>query len=364
MQPTTLPVLKAPFPYFGGKSRVASLVWDRLGADSGAYVEPFAGSAAMLLGRPGWDLSAGVVETINDADGFVANFWRAVRADPEQVAYYADYPVSEVDLHARHVALVGARESLVAGLLADPVWFDPRVAGWWCWGLSCWIGSGWCSGNGPWSVVDGVFGKHGAKGEGVIRQRPHLGNKGQGVKRKLPHLSNKGQGVNRKLPHLGDKGKGVNRAQAGDIAGWMIQLANRLERVRVCAGDWARVVTPIASGCRLSRNGVAMFLDPPYATDTRHEVYTVDSFNVAKDVAVWAAKAGEDLSWRICVAGYEGEEHHEVLVADHGWTVVEWATQGGMGLTSKQESSRGVTNRVRERLWFSPGCYQGSVLFD
>ncbi len=43
--------LKAPFPWFGGKSRVAHLVWERFG-DVGNYVEPFAGSLATLLGRP------------------------------------------------------------------------------------------------------------------------------------------------------------------------------------------------------------------------------------------------------------------------------------------------------------------------
>jgi len=47
----TDPTLFAPFPYFGGKRRAASLVWKALGDPSG-YVEPFAGSAAVLLGRP------------------------------------------------------------------------------------------------------------------------------------------------------------------------------------------------------------------------------------------------------------------------------------------------------------------------
>ena len=41
--------LRAPFPWFGGKSRVAPLVWDRFG-DVPNYVEPFFGSGAVLLG--------------------------------------------------------------------------------------------------------------------------------------------------------------------------------------------------------------------------------------------------------------------------------------------------------------------------
>ncbi len=44
--------LKAPFPYFGGKSRVADEVWRRFGNPK-TYVEPFCGSCAVLLARPG-----------------------------------------------------------------------------------------------------------------------------------------------------------------------------------------------------------------------------------------------------------------------------------------------------------------------
>jgi hypothetical protein len=59
--------LSAPFPWFGGKSRAAPLIWDRLG-DVVNYVEPFFGSGAVLLGRPG---GATGIETVNDQDGFV-----------------------------------------------------------------------------------------------------------------------------------------------------------------------------------------------------------------------------------------------------------------------------------------------------
>ena len=42
--------LKAPFPYFGGKSTIAHLVWERFGRVNN-YVEPFFGSGAVLLKR-------------------------------------------------------------------------------------------------------------------------------------------------------------------------------------------------------------------------------------------------------------------------------------------------------------------------
>jgi len=179
--------LKAPFVWFGGKRKVATQVWDALG-DVDNYVEPFAGSLAVLLGRP-HDLTDGRrrAETVNDADGFLANFWRAVALDPEAVAAHADYPVNEVDLFARHLWLVNTgRSRLLEGMESDPDWFDAKIAGWWVWGVNAWIGSGWCAGDGPWIHADG----------GTVGKRPHLGDAGQGVNRKLPHLGDAGRGVN------------------------------------------------------------------------------------------------------------------------------------------------------------------------
>ncbi len=137
--------LSAPFPWFGGKSRVADAVWDRFG-DVRNYVEPFAGSLAVLLSRP----TPPGIETVNDIDKYLANFWRAVAHDPDGVAMAADWPVNEADLEARHAWLVteGARQ--LTQLMTDPDGYDSKIAGWWVWGLCSWIGSGWCSGEGPW----------------------------------------------------------------------------------------------------------------------------------------------------------------------------------------------------------------------
>lgn len=44
-------MLRAPFPWFGGKRKVAEEVWRRFGRVEN-YVEPFFGSGAVLLGRP------------------------------------------------------------------------------------------------------------------------------------------------------------------------------------------------------------------------------------------------------------------------------------------------------------------------
>ncbi|NBQ15393.1 MAG: DNA adenine methylase, partial [Proteobacteria bacterium] len=200
--------LEAPFPWFGGKRDVAADVWAALG-NVAHYVEPFFGSGAVLLARP----HIGKFETVNDLDGMLANFWRAIAADAQAVADHADWPCNEADLHARHLWLVSQRQSLTERLMGDPAYYDALVAGWWVWGACNWIGSGWCSGNGPWVAIDGVITDrrqlpHLSSAQGVNRQLPHL-SEGRGVNRKLPHLS-EGRGVNRKLPHLSE-GRGVNR---------------------------------------------------------------------------------------------------------------------------------------------------------
>jgi hypothetical protein len=41
----------SPFPYFGSKRSIADDVWKRLGSPT-QYIEPFCGSAAMLLAAP------------------------------------------------------------------------------------------------------------------------------------------------------------------------------------------------------------------------------------------------------------------------------------------------------------------------
>ena len=132
-------MLRAPFPWFGGKSRAASLIWDRMGEVSN-YVEPFAGSLAVLLARP----HEGKTETVNDRDGYLVNFWRAVQAEPDAVWKYADQPVIEADLHARHVWLL-SQADFRERMLTDPHFYDVKIAGWWVWGLSLWIGDGWCA---------------------------------------------------------------------------------------------------------------------------------------------------------------------------------------------------------------------------
>jgi hypothetical protein len=342
--------LRAPFPYFGGKQRAVDLVWPRLGTVDN-YVEPFCGSLAMLLGAP----DGKRIETINDANGFVVNFWRAIQSDPESVAAWADWPVTEIDLEARHGWLVNRSERL-RWSLQDPDYYDAKMAGWWVWGACAWIGSGWCLGKGPW-LSNGVelsdrrqLPHVGDAGRGINRKLPHVGNAGRGINRQLPHVGNAGMGINRKLPHVGDAGRGINRklphvgnAGRGEfILNWFIELSSRLRDVRICCGDWSRVVTPVVT----SRHGTsAVFLDPPYDAETICKGLYAEEGSVSSDVRKWCLENGNNPDLRIILCGYADE--HDMP----GWSVINGkATNGGYG------NSAGNQNHKRETLWVSPYC--------
>jgi len=306
--------LQAPFPWFGGKSRAASEVWQRFG-DAPNYVEPFFGSGAVLLGRP----HPPGIETANDKDGFVSNFWRALQHDPEATADHADWPVNENDLHARHVWLKERRSTLAARLEGDPDYFDAKIAGWWVWGMACWIGGGFCgdSGSGPWDVANG--------------QLVHLGDAGQGVSRRRVHLGNAGQGVSRRR----------------GLLDWFEALSERLRFVRVCCGDWLRILGPSPT---VKQGITGVFLDPPYSEEAEREaaLYSEDDLAVAHAVRDWAVANGDNPELRIALCGYEGE--HQMPPS---WAVHEWSTSGGY---AKLGSGRGMENRHRERIWFSSAC--------
>jgi site-specific DNA-adenine methylase len=339
--------LAAPFPWFGGKSRAAHLVWERFGAVPN-YVEPFAGSLAVLLRRP----TPPGVETANDLDGFVTNFWRAVQADPEQVAHWADDAVHELNLHARHKWLVSRKEH-VTRLLDDPEYCDAKVAGWWAWGICQWIGGGWCT-RPEWKGRAHVA----AARRGVLateKRRPNLtcSNGVLRVPKKRPALDHQSGLLTRagQLPSLsgdsGATGRGVTASALGEgaVAEWLQDLARRLRRVRFTCGDFSRVLSPNVTEA-IGITGV--LLDPPYSREAgrAEKVYAEDDYSVAHTARDWAIANGGNSRLRIALCGYEGE--HKM---PEGWSCVAWKAAGGYA------AARGNTaNALRERIWFSPHC--------
>lgn len=305
---------KAPFPWFGGKSSIAAEVWRRLGSPK-QYIEPFCGSAAMLLAAP----RPASLEVIGDANCYVANFWRALKFRPADVTTWQDYPVSHIDLYARHRWLTEpSRVAELRASLMDPEWpGDAQIAGWWLWGQCCWIGSGWC---------DPDRGQRGGAVDDACGQIPHASNAGMGVQSttlgKIPHASNAGRGHGQ-IP--------------GMVGEWLQALADRLARVRVVHGDWSRCLNHHYGG-----DDTAVFLDPPYIAFEK--LYSDAKEPIAAQVAAWAR---ENDRLRIVLCGHLNDYDMP------GWSTLAWSrgrlTYGG-GKTTDAEC-----------LWFSPACNEETV---
>jgi hypothetical protein len=297
----------APFPYFGGKRSIVDEVWQCLGRPL-QYIEPFCGSASMLLAAP----VPASLEVIGDQNFYIANFWRCIKYQPEATYVEQDYPVSHVDLDARHRWLTDpTRTQRLREQLADSEWpGDARIAGWWVWGQCAWIGSGWCDAK-------------------------HVSNAGRGVQSQVPHVSDAGMGVQSQVPHVSDAGPGVlpYRGNAG-VRDWFCTLAARLERVRVIHGDWTRTLNH-----HYGDTETAVFLDPPYLA---YEKVYGHGGAVASEVAAWAREHGH---LRVALCGLEGDYDMP------GWEVMEWSR-------GKKTYNGGDTTDA-ERIWFSPACIRG-----
>jgi hypothetical protein len=305
---------------------IAAEIWARFGTPT-QYIEPFCGSAAVLLAAP----KPCSLEVVCDGSGFIANFWRATKYQPEKVAEWADYPVSHIDLGARHLWLMEQRGRLGVSL-QDPDWEgDAKIAGWWLWGQCCWIGSGWCEwfGKIPHASNAGM-------GVQAIGQIPHAGNAGMGVQAigQIPHASDAGRGVQAigQIPHASDAGRGELLTSCGRTAwSWLRKLADRLERTRVVHGDWSRCLNNHFGG-----DDTAIFLDPPYRA---YERLYGTAAPVADEVEKWA---GENAHLKIALCGHAGDYDLP------GFDVVEWSR-------GRLTYSGGKTTD-KECVWYSPAC--------
>lgn len=308
----------APFPWFGGKRRIAEVVWRAFGDRVPNYVEPFAGSLAVLLARPG---GPGKIETINDLDCDVANFWRATQRDPEAVARFTDWPVNEADLHARCAQLLERLPTHRERMHADADYFDVERAGLWCWGQCTAIAGNWMNSRG---------------------------------KNALPRVCGwvRGNGMHA-LPAIGHSGRGIHSPEHAPLQEWFGILAARLRHVRVTCGDWPRTLSGAVTGASNSLKNMGMspcavFLDPPYGKGAKRtkNCYAEDSLTVAPKAAKWAIEHGDDPHFRIAFCGYAGEHRFP-----NSWREHAWKAQGGHANRNQKNA-----NRHKERVWFSPHC--------
>lgn len=368
--------MKPPFPYFGGKRNVAGVVWERLGLDADVYTEPFAGSLAVLLARPG---GAAIWETVNDIDGCLTNFWRAVRADPEQVAKIADYPVSEIDLHARHAYLIRGRADLTEKLIADPHYYDVERAAWWVWG-ACLL-----------STIGRVFNPHRthklpvtvAPLVWVARVHGHhymapfaLRFKSTRVTpisvkireffldtTRRTRLTRDGDAISRLVSRIFRRSIPSQVVQAIVCLIWVGVMASVIprrafadERFEHKSVNHARAVLAIH---------VKVHAEVPRADIVRGQLSRF-VHNPARPAVVSAFSLqcpyGTVIAGQVVVVSRYGFQcsFHVLIIPKHteissGWDCYEWTARGGYSSLGKS-ATIAKANRKRERIWFSPHC--------
>jgi hypothetical protein len=303
---------KSLFPYFGGKSKIAPVVWEKLG-EVRNYVEPFCGSGAVFFQKP-FDCTS----TLNDSSGLMVNLWRGIQRQPDAVAGEAAKLLGEADLHAAELQALSIRDEISKRCEADLDYFDPVLAGRYIFGLCNKIGSFAVEG-GPWINHDGVLTD----------------------RRELPRLGDAGTGICRKLPRLGDAGTGISRLEY--IKSLMAYYSAKLERARLTCGDWARVAK--SRSVTTYRGLTGIFLDPPY--ETSGDLYA--DHGVFREVVDWAKGEENNPELRIVLAGYACPEVSKTL---EGWEEIAWKQRGGYG---------GGKNSSKERLWVSPTCAKPKV---
>jgi DNA adenine methylase len=98
--------VKPPFTYFGGKTRIASQIAAMLPPHE-HYVEPFAGSLAVLLAKP-----RSMMETVNDLDGDLVAFWRVLRERPAELEHACALTPHSRAEHADAIRLAEAPDDL------------------------------------------------------------------------------------------------------------------------------------------------------------------------------------------------------------------------------------------------------------
>ena len=363
----TSPRLTAPFPWYGGKRRWADRVLLRFGHID-VYSEPFAGSLAVLLASPPHKR-----EVVCDTDGGICNFWRALAADPDAVAHWADYPTIHDDLTARHRYLVRWVIEHADELRNDPEYYDAKVAGWWVWGISIWIGGGWCQPNyRNQAAPDRIPKFHNGTGVVALNRKniPDGHPTGAGVSAQRltvpagdgqrPHVDTRlgGQGTStqrlsvpsdpNRMPKMSGAHIDRNAMDKGDrVRPWLRELAVRLKGVIVLNRSWESAVTPsvLAQTDSGSHPPVGILLDPPYSSSERDSnIYGSDADGTSDDVAAaawsWARAHGD--RYRIAYCCHEGD-----IKVPKGWT-------------SETQSFSGIRTKARryrlDQILFSPAC--------
>ncbi len=314
---------EAPFVYFGNKKTIAAEVWKKFGAAK-MYIEPFMGTGSVFFSCP-HQLDSAI---LNDSDGLVTNFWRAVKYNPEGVAEHCDMLRDEIECHARFLYTMRHSGADFTTRLVESVYYcDAKLAGWWA-GYNSAMIMPQCGIPGVWYIDD----------EGRLSRaaRPYVG----GVYFQKPNVQGKAC---------------IRWVRQGTVLERLITLKNKLDVACILCGDWHRTMIDHI----LDMPDVAIFLDPPYDSSVNKvkETYK-QSIPVTSGVYDWCLEQTTlRPHLRIAVCGYAGEQYE--ALTDHGWNAHRWATHGGLGKTARSEQTEEAdwhTKRMKETIWFSPAC--------
>lgn len=299
-------------------------------------------------------------EVVADKNGLIINAWRALKYDPEQVAYWADMPTNHWELHSVHYWMIQWIVDNKDEIWHNPDFFDAKAAGRWLYGVSNWIGSNFGDETNmkkdkspkeesrPNVISRGVQ-MHQKPNRDI---RPTLCSRGVQIQRtpdSIPWASTTtvgGRGVmtsRRNVP--GSQGE-IFYGDGSRLVGWFTAIQQRLANVYVLNRDWQSAVTPAVLGLKKKNAKVAILMDPPYKTQIRNkDLYASDidgtSDKVAEESYEWALQYGE--RYRICYA-----MHASDFPTPKGWISYE----------KSFGAHRDAKNRVQDQIIFSPACLE------
>ena len=234
----------------------------------------------------------------------------------------------------------------------DPDDFDAKIAGWWCWGQSSWIGHGWCDGARQETCVPLWEGWRRRQGvscsiqpASVEDKRPKVPDGGD-VPDRIPSCRPQGggEGVQQQrdqIPHVnhmpGGKGVSAQRVAVGEprdqhaarrepgcrvkrrptvtvatspicrddgvldgsrLRPWFAAISQRLARVIILNRSWESALTDsvLQQTPSSPKPEVGVFLDPPYRTTAQgrrqavNRLYQGDTAGASDDVATASYK--------------------------------------------------------------------------
>jgi site-specific DNA-adenine methylase len=294
--------LKQIFRYPGGKRRVVPIINQRFGKID-VRIDAFTGSSAWILAS-----EPAKYEVVNDADGYVVNYLRAIREAPDEVARYLDFPAAELEIMATGIFQKHHLSELAARLGADPDYYDAKTAARWAYLMAHKITLA-APEPGAWGVKDGKL-TFGIK---------------DGIKR---------YGTNFPGSFL------ARLVKEGKVSEYLNALAARLKNVTILWNDFETILN---SSVTNPRNGIiGILLDPPYTPMKTRVVYTIESADIWDRAARWAVANGKKQHLRIAVCGYFTEEADAMF--PQTWERYRWKQTGRL------------PQQRRECIWFSPLC--------